>query len=64
LHVKLERRLVQLIILVLARFASAQFAWFIHELHAREHGIAPARLSYSRTATPNFPRADQGSSMT
>ena len=39
-RVKLERRLVQLMILVAARFANAQYAWFIHEPHALQQGIA------------------------
>jgi hypothetical protein len=40
-RVKPERRLVQLMILVAARFANAQYAWHIHEPHALQHGIAP-----------------------
>ena len=43
-RVKLERRLVQLMILVLARLASAQFAWFIHEPHALKLGISAATI--------------------
>jgi 4-carboxymuconolactone decarboxylase len=40
-RVKLERRLVQLMILVSARLATTQFAWFVHEPHALELGISP-----------------------
>ena len=40
-RVTLERRLVQLMILVSARSATAQYAWFIHEPHALNQGIAP-----------------------
>ena len=39
-RVKLERRLVQLMILVSARLAAAQFAWFIHEPHAVKNGVS------------------------
>jgi 4-carboxymuconolactone decarboxylase len=37
---RLERRLVQLMILISARLATAQFAWFIHESHALKEGIS------------------------
>ena len=59
-RVKLERRLVQLMILVSARLASAQFAWFIHEPHAREHGISSEVIEAIRKRrTPNFARDDE-----
>jgi 4-carboxymuconolactone decarboxylase len=59
-RVKLERRLVQLMILVLARLASAQFAWFIHEPHALKLGIAPEIVdSIRERRTPHFTRDDE-----
>ena len=59
-RVKLERRPVQLMILVSARLASAQFAWFVHEPHAREHGIAPEIIEAIREQrTPKFTQDDE-----
>ena len=59
-RVKLERRLVQLMILVAARFANAQFAWHIHEPHALRHGIAPDIVAaISQRRTPDFTREDE-----
>jgi 4-carboxymuconolactone decarboxylase len=40
-RVKLERRLIRLMILISARLYSAQFAWLIHEPHALRLGISP-----------------------
>src|SRR6185503_626145 len=40
-RVKLERRLLELMILVAARLATASYAWFIHEPHALKFGISP-----------------------
>jgi 4-carboxymuconolactone decarboxylase len=57
---KLERRLVQLMILVSARLASAQFAWFVHEPHAREQGISSEIVEAIRERrTPIFTRDDE-----
>ena len=57
---KLDRRLVQLMILVSARLSSAQFAWFVHEPHAREHGIAPEIIEAIREQrTPKFTQDDE-----
>jgi 4-carboxymuconolactone decarboxylase len=59
-RVKLERRLVQLMILVSARLASAQFAWFIHEPHARALGVAQEIIDAIRERhTPDFARDDE-----
>jgi len=59
-RVKLERRLVQLIILVSARLATAQFAWFVHEPHALKLGVAPDIIEAIRERrTPNFTREDE-----
>ena len=57
---KLERRLLQLMILVSARMANAQYAWFIHEPHALKLGISPEIIEAIRERrTPEFTREDE-----
>ena len=47
-------------ILVSARLASAQFAWFIHEPHSVKLGIAPEIVDAIRERrTPRFARGDE-----
>jgi len=59
-RVKLERRLLELMILVSARLASAQYAWFIHEPHALKFGISPEIVEAIRERrTPEFVRDDE-----
>lgn len=59
-RVNLERRLVQLVILVSARLASAQFAWYVHEPHAQREGIARDIIDDIRQRrAPNFVRDDE-----
>lgn len=59
-RVKLERRLLQLMILVSARAATAQYAWFIHEPHALKLGISPDIIEAIRERrTPEFTREDE-----
>ena len=59
-RVKLERRLLELMILVAARLATAQYAWFIHEPYALKFGIAPDIVEAIRERrTPNFTREDE-----
>ena len=59
-RVKLERRLLELMILVAARQANAQYAWFIHEPHALKFGIAPDIIqSIRERRTPVFTRDDE-----
>ena len=59
-RVKLERRLLQLMILVAARFAGAHYAWYIHEPHALQHGISSEIVEAIRDRrTPNFTREDE-----
>jgi 4-carboxymuconolactone decarboxylase len=54
---RLDKRLMQLMILIMARQSSAQFAWFIHARHALELGIAPEIVEAIRTRqTPAFER--------
>lgn len=57
---KLDRRLLELMILVLARRATAQFAWFVHEPHARRLGVADEVIEAIRTRrTPDFAKEDE-----
>ena len=59
-RVKLERRLLELMILVSARLATAQYAWFIHEPHALRFGIAPHIIQAIRERrTPEFSDEDE-----
>jgi len=59
-RVKLERRLLELMILVSARLANAQYAWFIHEPHAFKFGISPDVVEAIRERrTPTFTREDE-----
>jgi 4-carboxymuconolactone decarboxylase len=59
-RVQLERRLLELMILVAARSASAQYAWFIHEPHALSFGIASEIVQAIRERrTPDFARDDE-----
>jgi 4-carboxymuconolactone decarboxylase len=59
-RVKLERRLLELMILVAARMAGAQYAWFIHEPHARKFGVSPEIIQDIRERrTPSFTRQDE-----
>jgi 4-carboxymuconolactone decarboxylase len=49
-----------LMILVAARFATAQYAWFIHEPHALKFGIAPEIVQAIRERRmPDFTRDDE-----
>jgi 4-carboxymuconolactone decarboxylase len=57
---RLERRLLQLMILVSARLATAQFAWFIHESHALKEGISADIVEAIRERrAPKFRREDE-----
>ena len=59
-RVTLERRLVQLMILVAARSATAQYAWFIHQpRRAQPRYCARRRRSHPRGRTPDFIREDE-----
>jgi 4-carboxymuconolactone decarboxylase len=59
-RVKLERRLLELMILVAARVSSAQYAWFIHEPYALKFGISPEIVQAVRDRRmPNFIREDE-----
>ncbi len=57
---RLERRLVELMILVVARFHSAQYEWFAHGPRALEAGIAAATIEAIRERrTPALVREDE-----
>jgi 4-carboxymuconolactone decarboxylase len=59
-RVTLDRRLLELMILVSARLATAKYAWFIHEPHALEFGISPGTVAAIRERrTPEFAREDE-----
>lgn len=49
---KLEKRLFELMTLVVIRHWSAQFAWWAHGRRAREMGIAPEIVEAIRTRRP------------
>ena len=59
-RVTLDRRLLELMILVAARLATAQYAWFIHEPYALKFGISPEIVQAIRERrTPDFTRDDE-----
>ena len=59
-RVKLERRLIELAIMLTARLTTAQFAWDVHERHALRFGISPNILkAISERRTPVFHREDE-----
>ena len=59
-RVKLDRRLLELMILVAARLATAQYAWFVHEPYALKFGIAPEIVQAIRERrAPDFRRDDE-----
>ena len=59
-HAKLDRRLLELMILVMARSATAQFAWFVHEPHALRLGVSQGIIDAIRERrTPDFDKEDE-----
>ena len=59
-HARLDRRLLELMILVMARSATAQFAWFVHEPHAVRLGVSQAVIDAIRERrTPDFDKEDE-----
>lgn len=57
---RLERRLMQLMMITTARLWSAQFAWFIHAEHALKLGISRDVVDAIRdNRTPVFARDDE-----
>ena len=59
-RVTIDRRLLELMILVAARLATAQYAWFIHEPYALKFGISPEIVQAIRERrTPDFTHDDE-----
>jgi len=57
---KLERRLFELAILVIARHWSAQYEWFVHEKAALDAGLGRDVVEALRhSQVPSFARADE-----
>src|SRR5579862_3033683 len=57
---KIGRRLVELIILLVVRDATAQYAWSVHEPHALQHGISQDMIDAIRERRrPDFTRDDE-----
>src|ERR1700687_4216386 len=57
---KLGRRLIELIILMLCRSATVQYAWSVHEPHALKEGIAQDVIDAIRAKKrPDFKRDDE-----
>ncbi|HXM58969.1 MAG TPA: carboxymuconolactone decarboxylase family protein [Candidatus Dormibacteraeota bacterium] len=56
----IERRLLELAIIVVAAHWKAEFEWWAHARMAREHGIADAIVeAIGRGETPEFPTNDE-----
>ena len=57
---RLDKRLMQLMMITTARLWSAQFAWFIHAEHALELGVSPEVVHAIRdNKPPPFQREDE-----
>ena len=57
---KLGRRLIELIILLMVREATAQYAWSVHEPHALEQGLTQDTIDAIRERRrPDFKRDDE-----
>lgn len=57
---KLTRRLIELIILLVVRDATAQYAWSVHEPHALEYGLTQDVIDAIRARRrPEFKKDDE-----
>jgi 4-carboxymuconolactone decarboxylase len=57
---KLDRRLFELMVLIIARYWSAQYEWSVHEKHALNVGISPETIAAIKVRRPPaFTRADE-----
>ena len=57
---KFDKRLFELMVLVIARHWSAQYEWFAHEKHARECGLSdPVIAAIAHNLPPKFDKADE-----
>lgn len=60
LNGRIERRLFELMVLVITRQWSAHYAFHVHEEHAREAGLAPAVIDAIRARRrPEFTKDDE-----
>jgi 4-carboxymuconolactone decarboxylase len=58
---RLGRRLIELIIMLVVRDASAQYAWSVHEPHALQEGFTQEQIDAIRgRKRPDFKRDDEG----
>jgi len=57
---KLDRRLFEIMVLVVARYWSAQYEWFVHEKAGLEAGLTQTVVDAIRTrSAPDFAREDE-----
>ena len=57
---KLEKRLYELIVMIVARHAAASYAWTVHEKPAKDAGISAEAIEAIRTGrTPTFSKSDE-----
>ncbi len=57
---KLGRRLIELVILLMVREATAQYAWSVHEPNALKHGLTQDTIDAIRARKrPDFKRDDE-----
>jgi 4-carboxymuconolactone decarboxylase len=57
---KLDKRLIELIILLMCRNATVKYAWSVHEPLARQAGLTPETIDAIRTRRrPDFERDDE-----
>jgi 4-carboxymuconolactone decarboxylase len=60
LHGKLEKRLFELMVLIIARHWSAQYEWYAHEGAALKAGLSPDVVNAVRSRRkPDFSREDE-----
>ncbi len=60
LHARMERRLFELMVLVVAHHCSAEYEWLAHEPHALRAGLVPEVVEAIRLGTPpSFTRDDE-----
>ena len=56
----IERRLFELMVLVIARHWDAQYEWYVHAKQARDAGVADEAIAALRERSrPDFARADE-----
>jgi len=59
-HARLDKRLIELITLMMCRAATVQYAWSVHEPLARQAGLSQQAIDAIRARTkPDFARDDE-----